>query len=410
MHAKSDRLKAVVADVASQALNAERIIPAFKRTRARRPADLAVFLGTVEALVCHAAYEYLRGAGLVRLSLSKQNLARASRYLSPLQSKQLPTIVRLLSSPDLGFLTFKAGEAPTPFSPGRQTRIGAGPRLVSRLHGIDLDDIGRRDGEEVILLKGDRDDVANASGLVEYDDTTDTFGYRSEVQKINAHLVAADIEYVGSTPLVDERSRHLVRRFTRAYFGSGGRLWGGFWQRLQKADRLANVRISGERVVSVDYASMIARIAYAYAGTMPPPGDLYGFTFKGAEGSPVVLPRGVVKKIFAARLNGAKDWPEELRQHRAGLPWRCVVAGLKEAHAPIAAILDRDLGQAFAFTESEILVDVLLRLIEKDVTALPVHDCIVVAESDLADAERVMLDSFKFHTRQPGCVAIERAP
>jgi hypothetical protein len=53
---------------------------------------------------------------------------------------------------------------------------------------------------------------------------------------------------------------------------------------------------------------------------------------------------------------------------------------------------------------------VLLRPGEQDITALPVHDCILVPKSAEETASQVMLDSFKFHTGQPARVVVERAP
>jgi hypothetical protein len=408
-YASGPNLQVVVRDVTNQALRAEGVLPGFKRKRSRRVNDLAIFQGIVDSLVAHVAHECLRGGGPVSLSLSKKILARSSRYLSPLQSKQLPEVIKLLSSRELAFLTVIPGRKADAFNEGRLTRISAGPRLVSRLAGVTLDDVSRKEGEEVILLKGDRDEQTGIANLIDYPDNDFADSYRGEMKRINTHLADADIQYVGNSKLFDDRKRHLVRRFTRGQWGCGGRLWGGFWDSpMTKAERLANVRISGERVVSVDFSSMILRLAYAYAGATPPAGDLYEITFKGANGAPVVLPRAVIKKVVSARLNGAKEWPEELREHRAGLPWRLVVASLKEAHAPIAEVFDRDLGQELAFTESEILVDALLSLVDVDVVALPLHDCILVAESDEAAATAAMLDAFKFHTNQDGRVSVER--
>ena len=59
------------------------------------------------------------------------------------------------------------------------------------------------------------------------DEQAEANDYRAEVRKINAHLLAADIDYTGADPLVDSNARHLVRRFTRASWGNGGRLWRG---------------------------------------------------------------------------------------------------------------------------------------------------------------------------------------
>jgi hypothetical protein len=411
LYASGENLQAVVRDVIAQALMAERVLPKFKRTRARRADDLEIFKGIIEALVAHVVYEYWRGAGVVSISLSKTTLGRASRYLSPLQSEQLPKILALLSSPELNFLTVIPGTKATVFTEGRLTRILAGPRLINRIDGTTIGDIDRKDGEEIVLLKSDRDDRTGIANLIDYPDSELADGYRSEIARINAHLLAADIEYRGSSVLFDEGKRHLVRRFTRGQWGCGGRLWGGFWDSpMTKQNRLQNIRINSERVVSVDFSSMVVRLAYAHVGVEPPASDLYeSITFIGTNGQPVALPRAVVKKIVAARLNGAKDWPEELRGYRTGLPWRAVVAALKESHAPIADIFDQDLGQQLAFTESEILVDALLRLIEQDVTALPLHDCVLVAESDEIAATGALLDSFKFHTNQTARITIERA-
>jgi len=417
LFATASRMRAVVADVAAQLLIAESRRPELARKRPRRADDLTVFEGAVDSLLSHASREHIRGGGPVRLSLDKRVLGKRGRYVSPLYSKQLPRILELLSLPEMAFLKVTKGvrarPSTNPFTGEReviqQTRFEAGPRLVSRLEGVTVADFDVRPGQEVVLLKGTKDDRTGIADLVEYDDTDDTHACRAEVRKINAHLKGASIEYGGTTK-VDETERALVRRFTRSSWGCGGRLWGGFWHRLKKSDRLANVRIDGQRVVSIDLNAAVLRFAYAYVGASPPDGDLYSsISFTDTAGSPRVLPRDVVKKIVASRLNGAKEWPEEMREHRAGLPWARVVASLKAAHPALAELFDRDCGQELTFTESEVLVDTLLRLQEQGITALPVHDCIVVAEGCEADAVTTYLDSFKFHTKQTGVVAVDRA-
>jgi hypothetical protein len=409
LYAKGDRLRAVVAEVCAQALNAEKVIPQFHRKRARRPDDLHTFEAMIEALVAHVAAEHLRCNGAVRLSLDNNTLRRASRYTSELQSSTLPRVVSLLSTPELSFLNVTKGEKATGFTPGRQTTISAGPRLVSRLGGVSLDDVDRRPGEELILLKGLKDTETGTAELVEYTDNELTEGYRGEMRRLNAFLADADVSYIGDDPTVDDRDRFLRRRFTRGDFFSGGRVWGGFWQQMKKGDRLAHVLIDSEPVVSLDFQAMIVSLAYAYVGRPTPEGDPYTITFTGTDDAPVVLPRRIVKKIVAARLNGSKEWPSELREFRPGLSWRSVVETLKQRHAPIAPLFDLDMGQSLMFTESEVLTDALLNLADDGVVALPIHDCIVVAESDLDAARGALLDSFKFHTRQTARITVERA-
>jgi hypothetical protein len=415
LHATGLRLQTIITDFISQALKYEETQKL--RMKARRPLDLDVFKRSVSALVCHAVYEAIRGAGPVRVSLNKKDLARASRYLSDLHSKQLPNIVRLLSAPELGILTMTEGQREAAFTPGRQTRIAAGPRLLEQIDGIDLDDIVRTEGEELVLLRCDRTEAEEAGRveLKEYEDNQQTNEYRAEVREINAWLATADIRYVGADALIDSRKRYLQRRFTRGddTFGNGGRLYGGFWIPLNKGSRVTDVRISGEAVVEIDFSATFLQIAYAYAGAETPEGDLYQITFSDTSGNTVDLPRDLIKSAISARFNGAKGWPDDCRaDHSAAvkaLPWRRFVECVKAAHPAIAEFLDRDIGQQFTFTESEILIDALLALKAENIVALPVHDCVVVPASAEAAGVSAMLNAFKFHTNHVGRLKVKHA-
>jgi hypothetical protein len=413
LYAIGPRLQAIVAEVTEQALAAEERLGL--RKRARRPADLAVFMRTVGSLISHAVYEAIRGAGPVRLSLSNRDLRCHSRYLSDLHSKQLPGIVRLLSS--AGYLSVTEGQPETPFSPGRQTRVAATPRLLSMIDGVGADDIARSEGEELVLLRCDRteEDEAGRPELKEYDDTEDTNAYRAEVRELNAWLASADVTYTGSDSLVDPRKRYLQRRFTRGdvKFGNGGRLYGGFWIPFHKGDRVTDIRINGEEVVEIDFSATFLQLAYAYARTEPPEGDLYQITFSDTSGATVDVPRDLIKSALSARFNGAKGWPDDCRKDHPEsvkvLPWRRFVDCAKAAHPAIALFMDRDCGQEFTFTESEILIDALLAMKRQDVVALPVHDCIVVPASAEVAGVSAMLEAFRFHTGNEGRLKVKRA-
>ncbi len=409
--ATGENLRQVVDEIVHQTLNAERFLPRFKRKRARRAADLETFRATVASLVAHVAHEYLREAGGIRVSLESAVLRRASRYRSPLQGTMLPRILDLLSCPEMSFLNVVKGSRGFGPNGGRQTSITAGPRLVSRLvsHRVTSEDIQRAPGEEIVMLKGTKDDSSGRSALVDYADSELADRYRTDVRQLNEWLDGADITYTGTDKRGDDRDRFLRRYFTRGDWFSGGRLFGGFWQRLRKADRLANVEIDGRPVVSLDFRAMLPSLAYAYVGQPVPAGDLYAVTFTDTEGSPRVLPRETVKKILSAALNGAKEWPRELRELRSGLPWSSVLQALREHHPAIAHMFGADFGQSLTFTESTILLDVLFTLKDAEVVALPVHDCIVVADAHAQLAEQAMLDAFKTHCHQDARVAIERA-
>ena len=83
---------------------------------------------------------------------------------------------------------------------------------------------------------------------------------------------------------------------------------------------------------------------------------------------------------------------------------------ITEVHPALSPLLFQGRGLALMFTESEILVDALLRLLDKGIVALPVHDCLVVAESHIDAAREAMVEAFAHncHGRLPQ-IAVERA-
>lgn len=67
-----------------------------------------------------------------------------------------------------------------------------------------------------------------------------------------------------------------------------------------------------------------------------------------------------------------------------------VRAAILAEHPDLEPVFETGLGLDLMFLESQVLVAVLLRLIEKGITALPMHDGIMVAESKAEVAMRVM--------------------
>ena len=402
----------LVEDVIQYCLNVEK--QRKLRKLARCAADLKIFRGIVEALVSDLAYQMLMGHETLRITRSKTKLARASRYDSDLLSKQLPYILDLLKD-QMGFIKMELGYR-TPFG-SVQTEIAPAPWLVSRIqsHGLSIYDFDRREGEELVLLKGLK--VSNAhADLAQYEDDVFTLRARAEVQSINRYLRSADITYdldMSSTgQIVDERNCWLRRIFTRNSFESGGRLFGGFWQSLGMDDRLENIQINSEPIVSLDYKSMLAHLAYAQVKVTPPAADAYVTTFLNPQGKEVTINRGTVKKLFAASLFAERklgQWPDRMLAVSGGLAVSTVLAGIWQAHPALEALSGRGIGHQLQYSESVILIDVLLRLIKQDIPALPLHDCVLVQASAQADALGAMLHAFKLHTGATAYVDIKSA-
>jgi hypothetical protein len=304
---------------------------------------------------------------------------------------------------------------------GEVSSIAPTPAFAARVHelGITLGDFGRDEREEVLVLTrnaGTR--AAPVRDRVEYEDTAETNALRIEVRKINAFLAAAEIAFLpdGLTPHVDDRDRLLERRFVlfkgdkEARWGRGGRLFGdGFWLTLASGRR-GNIRIGGEPVADLDFSSMFARLAYARLGVEPPSGDLYAIP--GLEGY-----RSGVKLAFNILLfdgkGQRKKWPEVMGfglgddadakrdpNSRAAqcdglLPhgWedpKRLRDAILEKHPALRKAFGRGLGYGLMFTESQVLMAVLLELTRRGIVALPMHDGLLCAQSRKDEVADVM--------------------
>ena len=276
----------------------------------------------------------------------------------------------------------------------RRTCIQADGWLLNALpkEAAVLGQVGRAEGEETIWLTArmgrDGKGVKLPNVPIDYEDTPETNAMRDEMGEITAFLNAQRIELDGERqPTFRLTRRFLLRSPEDPHtFTLHGRLYGGFWESLKK-ERRAGLRINGEPIADLDYASMFPRLAYAKVGQEPPKGDLYAIP--GLEGQ-----RAAVKIGFSALLSGASEMrrlPEELK---AALPegWtaRRFKAAVTAKHPGLVPLFGRDIALDLMFTESRILMAVLRRLMEMDIPALPMHDGIMVAGSKAAAAKTVM--------------------
>ncbi len=72
------------------------------------------------------------------------------------------------------------------------------------------------------------------------------------------------------------------------------------------------------------------------------------------------------------------------------------------AHAPIADLFGSGIGFRLMFIESGILIEALQALFAKGITALPLHDSVLVAASEAGAAEEVMKEAFARVTGESG--------
>lgn len=378
--------------------------PATREQRVKQTeADAALFANAVHA----------EARGMDGFTVNRGNTRSKSRYRS--QGRAL--VHRLDLHVRNGYFEQDLG-VHSPFG-GSLTVVRPSAMLRALIGGMSyLATVANHQHDEIVMLKGTK----RADGYAELEEYTDselTNRYRAEVRFINHKLAQADLDYVADLTTdgygIDTRETFLRRYFTRGSFISGGRLFGGWWLPLSKEDRLANVLIGGESVVSLDFQAMGAMLAYAAAGAVPPEGDLYPTRYTlGSPGDSqtVHLRRETVKRLFSACLfaeGRLTQWPRNLQAAGRGVNVADVITALRAAHPAIAPLMFQGLGHALQFVESSILIDAMLRLLTNGITALPVHDCVVVPESAHEAAKGIMLEVFERHTGLPGRISVERA-
>ncbi len=376
-----------------QALEAHEIESGLRQRR-RRPNDQIVFERQVECLVCEALHREMRvSGGWVTVTRSKRILGHRNRYQSQVMGNTLPDVMDLLSSPEMALLEVSLGMV-NPFGgENPQTTFRATELLIHRASGLGLShaDFGRDDAEEVILLKGPK--KKGESGWIQYADDEATQRLRVQVQTINEWLHDADIELSCDVPGISGYDRKMTRSFNNGTFAQGGRLNGGFWQKMTKHQR-RGICIDGESTVTLDYKQMGPSIHYALAGIMFT-GDAYAVP--GYE-----TYRPGIKKLFGAmthagcRFNRLDDLEADALPAGANLSQVC--RDIEACHKPISHRFYCRSGMEAMRTESDIIVGVVLELRALGIVGLPIHDAVLVREDEAELAEEVMCSVFAQHT------------
>lgn len=404
--AATDRAKAIVVEAVG-------MVEAYEdhrapRTRKRKAEDQRTFEATIEAVLCDLINHELVGFPKhVHITRSKQVLGVASRYKAPAINQKLPDILDKLAKPELGYIRMQNGHRAM-FGAAKRTTIRPAGHLLDRIKesGIKLADLGQHPHGDVIILRETKTDPRVRPKIISYVDTPETDQFRLQMQTINSWLMSADVAFdpdlvTGKPMNVDPCERTLRRIFTRGRFDNGGRLFGGFWMQLPKHQREEALFINGDDIVELDYGQMAPRLFYAMKGLQPPDKDLYAVP--GYEKH-----RDGIKKVMNSMFFAVKPITQMPQGVRKTFEKKHhildVVRAITAYHPGIADLFHRGLGHQAQFMESQIMVDILLTLRDMDIVALPIHDAILVATSDKADAREIMLERFKARTGTDGYV------
>ena len=370
-----------------------------------------MFMRQIEALVCDLAYREINKAGAwLAVSFSHTQLGLADRYRAPALGRTLPAVVELMTTPEMdlierviGYRNFNDPKA------NKQTVIRATDRLRTRIddYKLTMSDFAVDKTEEIIILKDSKQGHWDEGQWLQYEDTAETMTYRQELSHINDWLEQADIEYVpwnAKEKPIDDSDRRLRRYFNNNSFDQGGRLFGGFWQHLKKEQRSYGILIDGSPIVTLDYGQMVPRILYGLSGVDPHFDDAYAVP--GLEGY-----RDGVKKVFNAMLHADQGHSRKPAGTAALLPKDMTISEIIDLilnfHKPVTDAFYAGKGLHLTYQESRILLSVLGRLVEEGITALPIHDAVIVAEDRAAQTNQIMLEVFKDLTGTDGLVRVE---
>lgn len=370
------------------------------RQRRRKASDQRSLLLSIESVVSNLAHVFLKWGPGKPVVVSRRKDQSSSNT-----NKELPhkTFIRCLD------LLEEAGLVSTVLGvhngPGSTIKAGAALEAMFVSHGVDFKCFRRCSTRPLVTLRRSFKSVKGRKPRpvpVRFKPTADTDRMAAQVERLNAFLAAADIEFVsdGIRPWVDTGARTMVRCFNlrgdqSTRFDQGGRLFGHtFWLGL-KSDRREHIRIDGEPVADLDFKNLGPRLAYAMLGQEAPEGDLYDLTG--------LLPsydhhneahRKAIKQAFASCLNGGNGGQRGINSKTGklgilhplpeGTTAKKVRNALLVKHPCLSGFFgpaDVPLGFRIMFDESEILLCTLDKLMAAGVVALPFHDGVMVAAS-----------------------------
>jgi hypothetical protein len=243
--------------------------------------------------------------------------------------------------------------------------------------------------------------------------------YEAQVEQINEALEAHSLDILlasaglkrlnarlrerASKKRDDPAALFLEKKFLRRQFigrelKKGGRFYGGWWLNIPKGYR-SKITIDGRLTCELDYKCQHLELLYALRarGKKPQLQDLYEI-----PGLPVEL-RDDLKEIFLMLLNNPsreKAFSALKRRVKRGellasneLGMEHVVNSFVEFHAPIKRSFFTQAGVWLQAKDSELMTNVLLRVInDLGTVALPVHDSVIIDRDLLEEGSRIMVE------------------
>ena len=348
----------------------------------------------------------------IGVSLSVNAWKTNSRYNALHLSKKLVPIIQTLH--EHGLIDLAKGSYASPGAKNnRTTRIRASKTMQGWFlqAKFDREDIGRAEGEEVIILKDDKNKP------IEYVDTSETGLMREEVLEYNELMAGCFVDIPSlDVPVVelDEDGGELKliridggaprtrRIFSRSSWQMNGRFYGGWWQRIN-SDWRSQIFINDSPTIEVDFQGLHINLLYAEVGEELI-GDPYSLSPIKFPAFPKGLVRTLVKRLVLTALN-AKGKASAYRAFRDGFPsghWaktaidkdidRFLEAFI--ARNPyVADYLFSDKGIQLMRQDSDITALIHDRFTKRSIPVLSVHDSYIIDYRYVTELKEVMAEA-----------------
>jgi len=234
---------------------------------------------------------------------------------------------------------------------------------------------------------------------VDYEDTPKIVQMREKLARINKKIASANLalritdeqfEALEKKCLEDRRRtidftrNQLHRVFNNSSWDAGGRFYGAWWQELPREHR-KYIEINHRDTVELDYSGHHIRILYAQAGLSPPnePYDLEEFPREDQKRAILVVLNASERKaaIGAIRAKGIKNA-------------KSLAQAMEDRHSEISEYFYKGVGMRLMKEDSVVAEEIMLKMIDRGATVLPIHDSFIVRASYKEELEEVMSEVF----------------
>lgn len=388
--AGSRRMRTCVAGVLSHILKGER------RKRQRSQKGAKQFAKAIEILVCNfGAVSLAAPESCLQVPASRRNSRTMCNALDQMHAQELINLER----DKRAFVSRR---------PQRYSIATATPLLkqfLPRSHSWRDLRFTYGQGAALLELRGEKAQDTRAQ-KVRWQHTSETRRMSEEMQQVNDYLREVPVSFANKEAwtlsdrhgflrrIFTAQHSRCVRIFNNGTFAHGGRLYGGWWLGMKKTDRASQILIGGEHVAHCDFTTMHLRLAYAYISAAWPFSQHDDAYIAGDYGT-----RDAWKACTNALLNNQGSLAQfpasskiNFRKAFEGRTPTVAYAAIRRKHRPLdeANAFGSGLGHVLTRTESDLLIAILLRLDAAKISALPIHDCLLVSAREARGVANLM--------------------